>query len=384
MATVDMSLELLLGPQLRAFAEAGLDVRGVSAPGPYVAGLEGAGIPHIALRHATRAMAPAEDALALAELVRLFRRLRPDVVHTHTPKPGWYGRPAARLAGVPAVVNTVHGIYASPADTWRRRLPVYALERGAAAFSDAELVQNPEDVETLRRLRVPDRRLHLLGNGVDLDRFSRRAVDPAAVARVRAELAGTDDPEVVVVGAVGRLVWEKGLAELVEAATSLRASSPHVVVAVVGPPEADKADGLRAEDLPGIEARSGVRFVGARDDMPEVYAAMDAYVLASHREGYPRSAMEAAAMGLPVVATDIRGCRQVVDDGVTGTLVPVRDGPALARALAALAGDAGTRRAMGAAAVARAHEHFDQARLVEITLRCYRDLGVPVPAGRAT
>src|SRR5206468_5482226 len=129
---------------------------GASAPGPYVAGLVADGIQHVPLAHATRSMAPLEDVRALAELTRRFRELRPQIVHTHNPKPGVYGRLAARLAGVPAVVNTVHGLYAVPEDGLTRRAVVYGLERLAARCSHAELVQNVEDVATLRRLGVPD------------------------------------------------------------------------------------------------------------------------------------------------------------------------------------------------------------------------------------
>ena len=108
--------------------------------------------------------------------------------------------------------------------------------------------------------------------------------------------------------------------------------------------------------------------------MAAVYAALDLFVLATYREGFPRAAMEASAMGLPVVATDIRGCRQVVDDGVTGVLVPVRDALALAGAVAALADDPPRREAMGAAGIERARAHFDQHRQIAVTLDVYRDL----------
>ena len=112
--TTDKSLALLLGPQLRAFAAAGYEVIGMSAPGEWVGQLEADGIRHIPLRHATRAVAPAHDVRALGELRGLFRTLRPDIVHTHNPKPGVYGRLAARAAHVPVIVNTVHGLYATP------------------------------------------------------------------------------------------------------------------------------------------------------------------------------------------------------------------------------------------------------------------------------
>src|SRR6478735_5927068 len=137
--TTDISLELLLGPQLEAIAAAGYDVVGVSAPGPYVDALVARGIRHVPLEHATRSFAPGRDVRALAELVRVFRQLRPAIAHTHNPKPGLYGRVAARVARVPVVVNTVHGLYALPEDSRAKRTVVYGLERIAAACSDAEL-----------------------------------------------------------------------------------------------------------------------------------------------------------------------------------------------------------------------------------------------------
>jgi glycosyltransferase involved in cell wall biosynthesis len=369
--TTDISLALLLGPQLRAFRDAGFEVLTASAPGPFVAGLEADGIRHFPLQHATRALALHHDALALAELTRLFRRLRPDVAHTHNVKPGIYGRIAARAARVPVIVNTQHGLYATSTSGFGRRMAVYSLERLAATCSDLELVQNPEDVETLSRLRVPRDKLVLLGNGIDMERFNPGRVTAERAAAVRREL-GVGDGEVLF-GAVGRLVWEKGYRELFEAARLLRTRVPNARIAVIGPHDPDKSDALGEDDL--AQARSdGVLFGGMRLDVEDVYAALDVYVLASHREGFPRSAMEAAAMGRPLIATDIRGCRQVVDHERTGLLVPPREAPALADAIAALAGDPERRRAFGAAGLEKAAREFDDRRVIDITLEAYRRL----------
>jgi len=369
--TTDISLALLLGPQLAAFVEAGYEVIGASAPGSFVAELQAAGITHVPLAHLTRSVSPLDDLLAGPELYKVFRRLQPDIVHTHNPKPGVYGRPAARAARVPVVVNTVHGLYATSGDSLARRAVVYGLERLAAAFSDAELVQNPEDVETLTDLRVPRQRLHLLGNGVDLGRFSQRPRTEEARRRIRAEIGAKDDD--IVVGAIGRLVWEKGYAELFAAAATLREKTPSVRFVVAGPAEPGKRDGIDAEALAKAEA-NGTRFLGYRADVEDIYAALDIYVLASYREGFPRSAMEAAAMGLPIVATNIRGCRQVVDDGATGLLVPPHNAHALREAIALLATDHALRDSMAKKARAKAHRDFDQRRVIEITLSVYSEL----------
>lgn len=369
--TTDISLVLLLGPQLRAFRDAGYDVVGVSAHGPYVAELASAGISHVALRHATRSSAPHRDLLALAELCAVLRRLRPDIVHTHNPKPGVYGRLAARVAQVPVVVNTVHGLYALPEDRRAKRALVYGLERLCSTCSHAELVQNPEDIEVLGRIGVDRAKVALLGNGIDLSVFDPGRVPGAKALELRQRLgAGPDD---IVCGAVGRLVWEKGYAELFAAAAELSRRSPRTRIVVIGPSDPGKHDAVPDSAIDHARA-SGVRFLGMRRDVVELYAAMDLYVLASYREGFPRSAMEAAAMGLPIVATDIRGCRQVVDHGVTGLLVPPRDASALAEAIATLSSDADRRRRMAGAARNKAIHEFDQERVIDTTLRTYERL----------
>jgi glycosyltransferase involved in cell wall biosynthesis len=366
--TTDMSLELLLGPQLSAYVAAGYEVIGASAPGRYVDRLAARGVRHEALHHATRSMAPLDDAAAFRELYRLFRRERPDIVHTHNPKPGVYGRLSARAARVPGIVNTVHGLYATSDDPLAKRALVYSLERIAALASDAELVQNPEDIPTLRRLGIPAKKITLLGNGIDLARFGGRR-DPEVRARLRAEWGvGPDD---IVCGAVGRLVWEKGYRELFDAAIALRDHTPRIRFVVVGGFDTDKADQIGPVDVDAVERRADITFLGLRDDVELVYQGMDLYVLASHREGFPRSAMEASAAGLPVIATDIRGCRQVVDDRRSGLLVPAHDATALRDAIAALADNPEDRARFSEAAEHRARSEFDDQRVIATTLATY-------------
>jgi glycosyltransferase involved in cell wall biosynthesis len=371
LTTTDMSLAWLLAPQLVAFEAAGYEVIGVSAPGPFVDQLADLGVRHVPLARATRAMDPRADLAAARELLEVLRDLRPDILHTHNPKPGWYGRPLGRLAQVPIVVNTVHGLYAAPDDPLGKRAVVYALERFAAACSHAELVQNAEDVETLAHLGVPRQKMRLLGNGIDLTRFDPARFDASERAAIRAELGAPD--EAVVVGTVGRLVQEKGIVEVLEAARRGHRRDGKLHWALVGPAEPDKADAVSVDALDRARA-DGVALLGQRDDVDRLYAGMDVFVLASHREGFPRAAMEAAAMGVPVIATDIRGCRQVVDDGVTGRLVPPRDAAALADAVDELAGDAARREEMGRAARAKARREFDQQRVIDITLGLYAEL----------
>ena len=351
-----MSLALLLGPQLRAFAAAGMDVVGVSAPGPWVAQLDGRGIRHEPLRHATRAVAVGDDVRAVAELVRLLRRLRPDIVHTHNPKPGIYGRVAARRPGcrwwsTPSTAST------PPKRTpWRGATAVY----GGGAVR-RHVLRTPSWSRTRRTWRpsapAGSRPASSTCSAMasTSDRFGP-ARRPERPRRVRAELGV--GPDTVVVGLVGRLVWEKGYGELFAAAAQLRQRCPEVTVVVVGPSDRGQGRWPRTRRCRCRTRLGNVGFLGRRDDVEELYRGFDLFVLPSYREGFPRSAMEAAASGVPSIATDVRGCRQVVEDGVTGLLVPVRDAPALAAAIEELVRDEPRRRVMGEAALAKAADRI--------------------------
>ncbi|MDP8959694.1 MAG: GNAT family N-acetyltransferase [Actinomycetota bacterium] len=369
LTTVDMSLRFLVFPQLQAVLEKGGLSIGISAPGPWVEELEEAGIRHVPLDASTRGMDLAADLRAARQLWRALRAERPDVLHTHNPKPGLYGRVLGRLAGIPIIVNTVHGLYATESDRLRKRLLVYGLEALAVRCSDAELVQNPEDLALMKRWRIaPAGRMRLLGNGVDLERFDPARFSTDRRTSLRHQLGVGD--EQVLVGMVGRLVAEKGYPELFAAAALL---DDRYVVACIGPHDPDKPDALPEELLEAARA-AGVRLLGMRDDVDELYAAMDLFVLPSHREGFPRAAMEAAAMGLPIVATDIRGCREVVEHGTNGLLVRVGDVEALVAAISAIGDDPDLRAEMGEAGRRRALELFDERQVVRIVMDTYREV----------
>lgn len=382
--TVDLSLRLLLLNQLAAIRQAGFEVMGASAPGDDVPALQAAGVPHCAVPF-TRRLTPGQDLVTLARLTALFRRLRPTIVHTHTPKPGLLGQLAARMAGVPIVINTLHGFYFHDLTPPATRRFYIAMERLAATCSDLILSQNPTDIETAVAERIaPRERLRFLGNGVDLQRF-----DPARITteRRRAIRAALRIPaDVRVIGFVGRLVREKGVVELLTALRALRGRVPPFLCVLVGPVDEEKVDVVG----PKLAAELGVadlcRFLGRRDDMPEVYSIMDIFVLPSYREGFPRSAMEAAAMQVPAIVTEIRGCVETVEPGRNGVRVPRADAPALAAAIADLLADGATARAMGRAGRELALERFDERRIFTTVIGVYHELlerkGLPCPAGR--
>ena len=383
LTTSAISLDWLLAPQLDAFAQAGFDLTTVSAPGPHVDAIRDRGHRHVSIPSLSRCMDLRSDQMAWGELREVFDDLRPDIVHTHNPKPGVLGRVLARRCRVPIVVNTVHGLFAQPTDSVAKRIAVYGVERLAAACSDGELVQNEEDVELLRSLGVPSNKVHLLGNGIDLERFSPSPVT-MRVARARRRSLGIA-PETTVIGMVGRLVWEKGYREFFEAITALQDEGRDIAVVVVGPTEPGKPGAVDQQSIDAMTER-GVQFLGSRDDVDALLSLFDIFVLPSHREGFPRSAMEASAMGIPVVSTNVRGCRQVVDHGTTGLLVEPRAPRALTAAIGSLLDDPDQRAVMGRAARARALAEFDQDRVISRTLAVYRSLldGVGIAQPRPT
>ena len=369
LTTVDLSLWFLVRPQLLSIVQLGGEAVGVSAPGPWVDQLTAEGIRHVALNASTRGAAPLQDLRAARQFWRVLRSERPDVLHTHNPKPGLYGRILGWLARVPIVVNTVHGLYATPDDPLLKRALVYTIEGLASRFSDAELVQSSEDLALMNRRRIAPRgRARLLGNGVDLRRFDPDRPGGKTRGALRAELGVGEDQ--IVVGIVGRLVEEKGFLELFAAAAKL---DPRYVVVVVGPTDEAKGDALTSDVISTARA-GGVRFLGMRTDVDELYRAMDIFVLPSHREGFPRSAMEAAAMGLPVIASDIRGCREVVEHEVNGLLIPVRNADALGAAITSLGEDDVARARMGRAGRRKALSSFDEDQVVATVVDTYRQV----------
>ena len=377
LTTTDLTLRYLLLGQLRRLSAEGYEVTGISAPGPNADALQAEVIRHLPWRNATRSWNPVADVRALAELVALLRRERFDLVHTHNPKPGVLGRVAARLAGTPLVVNTVHGLYATPEDRLRKRAAVLGLEWLAGRCSDLELYQSEEDLAWAGRLRLARKgRSHLLGNGTDTGFFDPARVPPERAAALRRELGLPADA--LVVGAVGRLVAEKGYRELFAAARAVRQADPRVRFLAVGGPDLEKADAITEAELD--RAAGDVLVTGWRDDVRDLLAVMDVFVLASWREGMPRSAIEAAAMGKALVLTDIRGCREVARHDREALLVPPRDPGALAAAISRLAADPALRERLATAARRRALERFNEKDVAERVVAHYRRL-TGAPAG---
>ena len=274
------------------------------------------------------------------------------------------------------VVYTAHGFYFHDGMSPPSRAAFVALEWIGGRFTDLLFTQAREDAETARRLHLCRGPIHAIGNGSDPSRFRPAAPGEAARETLRRSL-GTA-PNRVVIAVVGRLVAEKGHPELFAAMREVDAE-----LWVIGERLAsDHASGIdeaaRAAETDPV-LRSRIRLIGYREDVPALLRAAEIFALPSHREGMPRSVIEAMLSGLPVVATDIRGVREEVVPEETGLLVPVRDPAALAAALGRLVGDAGLRRRMGAAGLARARALYVEDAVIARQLAL---LGLTPPAPR--
>jgi glycosyltransferase involved in cell wall biosynthesis len=386
--TVASSLRFLCGALLRNLQDVGYQVSGVSSPGDEIYTLREDGIAHAEIVM-TRRVTPLADVLALCKLYRLMRRERFMIVHTHTPKANLLGQIAARLAGVPVRISTVHGLYFTSETPAAKRTLFHLVESWSARFADVVFLVNREDVETIRcrRICVPHK-VRLLGGGIGIDitRFSRQSLNQSRLAKIRSILGLADGCKVV--GFVGRLVAEKGLHELLRAAAALRRGDVPVRVLIVGAPDHARPDVV----FPELAREYGVEdlciFTGAREDVPYLYALMDVFVLPSHREGCPVAVMEAASMELPCVVTDVRGCRDVVEHEKSGLIVPRGDVSALAAAIFRLLLRSDEARQMGRAARRFALERFDERPVFEKIrfeyARLLRERGVPAPQSAPT
>lgn len=336
------------------------DVTVACAPGgELVERLGQEGVRVLAVPEFVRVPHPWRDLRALVRLVRLIRRERYDVVHAHSTKAGVLGRLAARLAGVPVVLFTAHGWAFTEGRAWWKRMALALVERFCGWLSTRLVCVSRHDHELALRFHVATGRLVTIRPGVDPGRFDR--VDPRAV---RAGLGIRSGP---VIGFIGRLARPKEPLHLLEAFSRL--SQGTLLMVGTGPLRPKVERFVRRHAL-----EDRVLLVGPRENVPDLLAAMDIFVLPSRWEGLPLAIIEAMMAGLPVLATGVGGVPELVEDGVTGLLVPPRDPEALAWALARLLSDPPVRRRMGAAGREKAVREFRLDRMLEETSRLYKEL----------
>lgn len=362
LCAVDFTLFHFLVPLVEAMQQRGHTVIAACSDGPLAARVREKGIQVQAVPFSRSLFSLVQHWRAYRELRALLQREQFEMVHVHTPVAALIGRLAARRAGVQKIVYTAHGFYFHDRmPGWKKRL-FLALEWLGGRCTDILLTQAEEDAETARQHNLcRGGVVEAIGNGVDPDRFTPET-DGAIRRRVRAMLGTRDDRCVIIM--VGRLVAEKGYPELFRAVRDVDAD-----LWVVG----ERLASDHAQDIGGEIAAvhndpklaGKVRFLGLRNDVPDLLKAADIFTLPSHREGMPRSIIEAMMSALPVVATNIRGSREEVLDGDTGLLVPVNAPAELSKALNRLVKDAGLRQAMGKGGRQRAEALYDESKVIQ-------------------
>lgn len=375
LSAVDYTMYQLLRPLLRKLRASGHEVVVMCADGPMLESLRVEGF-RIECIPSVRRLSPLAHIQAFVALVRIFRRERFDMVHVHTPSVSLVARFAAAAAGVPKVAYTAHGFYFHDNMPALLRFVFIAAEWLAGRCTDVLMTQSAEDADSARRYRLCRGTIEVIGNGVDLQAFHPPAEsNEESRVNVRRELGAGPADRVIVT--IGRLVKEKGFAELFQAMRHVEAK-----LWVIGERLPSEYSGALAPMLKEIandpDLRARISLLGRRDDVPALLSAADVFVLPSYREGMPRSIIEAMASGLPVVATNIRGCREEVVDGETGLLVPVRDARALATALNRLVDDPALRKRMGRAGHRRAQALFDETQVLNRQLAVL-GLAPPMP-----
>jgi glycosyltransferase involved in cell wall biosynthesis len=369
--TVPMSLGFVAG-QAAYMRAKGIDTHAISSPGDSLWEFsEREGVPaHSA--EMLRRIAPFRDLRAIVRMWRVLRRIRPGIVHAHTPKGGLLGMIAAWLAWVPVRIYHMHGLPLATAVGYKRTL-LYWSERFSCRLAHRVLCvsRSVRDVAVQQGLCPPTKIEVLLNgsvNGVDgLGRFDPARVGASARAAARAKHGIPLDATVL--GFVGRLVADKGLSELAAAWKGLREQFPKLHLLVVGPFESHDPIPRDVRDLLLCDPR--IHLAGEDWHTPPLYAAMDVVALPSYREGLPTVCLEAAAMELPVVATRIPGCVDAVQDGVTGTLVPPRDAGALEEAIRTYLNDPALRHEHGRAGRERALRDFGQEAIWQAVYQQY-------------
>jgi glycosyltransferase involved in cell wall biosynthesis len=372
-ASADLTLRFLLLPKLLFLKNERYEVRAVCSPGPLVGEIESAGIPVKTIAITRKTFTPFSDLLALARLFFYFKKERFDAVHTHAPKSAFLGQIAAVLAGVPVRVTTIHGLYADPNSSRIKKYFFIVIEKITARCATHIFSQNQEDIATMLSWKtLRPEKITYLGNGIDLARFNPSRFSDSDVLKKKRELGLPDDA--MVIGTVGRLVKEKGYLDLFEALKIIIETYPKAVLLAIGPEERQKADRFDPVIVKEYGLEGHVKFLGQVTDIETLYPVMDVFALASHREGFPRSVIEAMAMQKPVVVTDIRGCREEIEDGISGLMVPPRNPRALALAIMDLLKDRQKAVALAEAARSRALEEFDERLVFARIQEAYRRL----------
>lgn len=354
---VDITIKLILVNYLKLLQKENYQVWVVCSPSQSLKEVETSGI-KIKKIKIKRTIAPWHDFWAFLKLFAFFKKEKFDIVQLQTPKAVFLGQLAAKLAGVPIIVNNNFGFYFENFSFIKKKIFIF-FERIAAKNVDLMFSINREDINTAIQENIfKKENTQYLGFGIDTDRFNPSKYPVEFIIKKKQSLG--IDPSKKVVGIIARLVKEKGYVELCKAFKNVIKVFPNTVLLIVGVEEPEKKDEFKIDSIKNYDIEKNVLFLGERKDIEELYPIMDVYVLPSHREGLGNTILEASLMKIPVVASDIRGCRESVQDGKTGILVPLKNTEKLSHAIIYLLKNPKLRAIMGKAGNARIKKEFSQ------------------------
>ncbi len=357
MTTVSSTAWAFFRGRLRFFREAGFEVYLISSGVGLLEkvgereGVEVISFPMI------RRIEPLKDLLSVWKLFLVFRRLRPAIVNSHTPKAGLLGMIAAALARVPVRFYTIHGLQLEATGTRKWILRLSELISSRLAHLTVCVSRSIAEIAVEKKISRPDRIKVLANgsiNGMDTDRFDPEKFKGDARENIRKQYDISESA--VVAGYIGRIVRDKGMKELAEAWLALRDEFPELHLLIIGPFEDEDPVPDEVKSLFHQDPR--IHLTGFVEDVAPCYSAIDIVVLPTYREGFPYVPLEAQAMGIPVITTAVPGAVDSVIDGVTGIIVPAKDHVVLAAALRRLINDPGLSREMGKAGRERVIRDF--------------------------
>lgn len=324
-----------------------------------------------------RLVNPVADIRTIEQITRIIVHLKPKIVHTFDTKPCIWGRLSAWAAGVPVIIGTLPGLgilYSN--DNFRLgvvRSIYQPLQRLACHVSDLTIFQNPEDAVQFIKLGVAKEKKTVIlpGSGVETQVFDPLRFSGTQRHQMRSSL-GLDDTKLVVT-MVSRLIRSKGILEFARVAQSIQEQQPETVFLLIGPDDRDSIDALTIAERERVSC--SVKWLGVRNDIPDLLAISDIFVLPTfYREGIPRVLLEAASMGLPIIATRVPGCTEVVKHNINGILVPPQDVKALKDAIAKLVIEPSLRHQFGQASRQLAISDFELGLVAERTISIYEQL----------
>jgi len=353
-----MAVRFLLFNQLKFLKELGYNVYAVCSSGSLIKDVEKQGI-KVKTIDFNRGFNLFAHLIAFFKLFFYFKKEKFNIVHTHTPVPGFLGQSAAKMAGVPMIINTIHGFYFQERDSWLKRNFLISIEKIAAKCSNLIFSQNKEDIKTATKEKIYNsQKIKYLGNGIDVQKFNGKRFSKEFIDKKKRELNLNSNFKII--GIIGRLVKEKGYLELFEAFKEVLNRFPDIILLVIGPEEPKKKDKIKQNVVKNYGIGKNVLFLGQRTDIDELYPLFDIFVLPSHREGFPRTIIEALAMERPVLATDIRGCREIIESGKTGILIPLKNPEKIAEAIIYLFENPEKAKEMGRKGREKTKREFDE------------------------